>query len=155
MRFRNAMLVKSIAFFFSPLCIAFSMYSKIPMPQVAWNEKNMRHAICFFPVVGLVIAGLECLLMKWYALFFHSEILRTCLILFIPLWVTGGIHADGFLDTNDALASYAEREKRLAILKDPHAGAFAIIHFAMYILLFAGVSPLPVIFSGLRPLRTR
>ena len=23
--------------------IAFSTYSRIPMPQVAWNEKNMRY----------------------------------------------------------------------------------------------------------------
>ena len=31
--------------------IAFSMYSKIPMPRVDWNEKNMKYAMCFFPVV--------------------------------------------------------------------------------------------------------
>ena len=31
------------------MIIAIAMYSKIPMPRVDWNEKNMRYAMCFFP----------------------------------------------------------------------------------------------------------
>ena len=45
----------------------------------------------------------------------------------IPVFVTGGIHVDGLLDTSDALSSWQERTRRLEILKDSHAGAFAII----------------------------
>ena len=41
---------------------------------------------------------------------------------------------DGFMDTMDALASYGDREKKLRILKDSHAGAFAIIGFGCYAL---------------------
>ena len=37
------------------LFIALSMYSKIPVPGVEWNEKNMKYALCFFPVVGVII----------------------------------------------------------------------------------------------------
>ena len=39
----------------------------------------------------------------------------------IPVWVTGGIHLDGYADTCDALSSYGDREKKLEILKDPTA----------------------------------
>lgn len=35
--------------------IAFSMYSKIPMPQSEWTDENMSLAMCFFPWVGAVI----------------------------------------------------------------------------------------------------
>ena len=35
--------------------IAISMYSKIPVPRVEWKEKNMKYAMCFFPVIGVVI----------------------------------------------------------------------------------------------------
>ena len=28
---------------FNSLIIAIAMYSKIPMPQAEWNEKNMRY----------------------------------------------------------------------------------------------------------------
>ena len=31
---------------FNSLIIAIAMYSKIPMPQAEWNEKNMRYAMC-------------------------------------------------------------------------------------------------------------
>ena len=41
------------------MIIAIAMYSKIPMPQVDWNEKNMRYAMCFFPLVGVIIGVLE------------------------------------------------------------------------------------------------
>ena len=39
---------------FESLLIALSMYSGVPVPQLDWNEKNMRYAICFFPAVGVL-----------------------------------------------------------------------------------------------------
>ena len=48
------------------LVIAFSMYSKIPMPRVDWNEKNMKYSMCFFTFIGAVIGALE--LGAWYLL---------------------------------------------------------------------------------------
>ena len=57
----------------------------------------------------------------------------------IPLLVTGGIHMDGFLDTMDAIHSYGDRSRKLEILKDPHLGAFAVISFGVYMMLYLGV----------------
>ena len=45
----------------------------------------------------------------------------------------------GFADTVDAMSSYAERERRLEILKDPHTGAFAIIGLCCYFLANVGI----------------
>ena len=39
---------------FESLLIALSTYSAVPVPQLDWNEKNMRYAICFFPAVGVL-----------------------------------------------------------------------------------------------------
>ena len=41
--------------------VAFAMFSALPVPQFAWNQKNMRYAICAFPLIGVVIGGLWCL----------------------------------------------------------------------------------------------
>ena len=38
--------------------IAFSMYSKIPMPQCDWTDDNMKYVMCFFPWIGAVIGAL-------------------------------------------------------------------------------------------------
>ena len=37
--------------------IAFSMYSRFPVPQVQWTEAGMKYAICFFPLVGVAVGG--------------------------------------------------------------------------------------------------
>ncbi len=42
---------------------------------------------------------------------------------------------DGYLDVCDALSSRKDRERRLAILKDPNVGAFAVIRFGCLMIL--------------------
>lgn len=120
------------------IIIAFSMYSKIPMPQFEWKEEDMKHVLCFFPWIGIVI-GL-CLYF-WRLLCDRFGIRNLCYVFIgtaIPLLLTGGFHVDGFMDTMDAFHSYKPREEKLAILKDSHIGAFAVIMLAAYGLLFMG-----------------
>ncbi|MEF9939512.1 MAG: adenosylcobinamide-GDP ribazoletransferase [Clostridium sp.] len=118
--------------------IAFSMYSKIPMPQVEWTKERMRYAMCFFPLIGVVIGGLLLLFAYVAEKTGMGRLCFTLLGVSCPLLVTGGIHMDGFLDVSDARGSYSSREKKLEILKDPHTGAFAIIKFGIYMLLYIG-----------------
>ena len=119
--------------------VAFGMYSKIPMPRINWNEKNMKYCLCFFPVIGAVIGLLES---GWYALAVYAGygvVFRTALMAIIPVLITGGIHLDGLLDTADALSSYKSREEKLEILKDSHAGAFAVIVGISWFICMIGV----------------
>jgi len=118
--------------------IAFSMYSRLPMPHMEWDEKGMRHALCFFPLVGAVIGAVFLLWHMFCGWLSIGGFLRTAGLCVIPLLITGGIHMDGFLDTFDALASHQPKEKKLEILKDSHIGAFAVIACGMYLLLQAG-----------------
>ena len=132
------------------LLIAFSTYSRIPVPQVEWTEENRRYSMCFFPLVGLV-TGL--VLWGWLALCDHFGfhlLLRGAGAALIPLAVTGGIHMDGFMDTVDALASWQPAEKRLEILKDSHTGAFAVMACAGYLLLSAALYSEADAAAGLR-----
>ena len=64
-----------------------------------------------------------------------GDIFRSAVMVLIPVAVTGGIHLDGLLDTADALSSWREKERRLEILKDSHAGAFAVIIGISYFVL--------------------
>ena len=43
---------------------------------------------------------------------------------------------DGFMDTMDAFHSYQDKEKKLAILKDPHIGAFSVLMLVLYYLIY-------------------
>ena len=114
------------------LVIAFSMYSSLPMPDVAWDRDAMRWSLCFFPLVGAVvglISGLWLMLCEWLV---FPVILRAAGMCLLPVLITGGIHLDGYADTSDALASHAGVERRQEILKDPHLGAFAAIRLCVY-----------------------
>ena len=121
--------------------IAFSMYSKIPVPQSEWTKENMRYVMCFLPIIGAVIGGL---VYGWALLASVLGIVGktsfyTAVMILIPVAVTGGIHLDGFLDTSDALSSWQTQEKRLEILKDSRAGAFAVLMGCCYFVLDFGV----------------
>ena len=139
-------IVRSIFQFFKSLTVAFSIYSKIPVPRFNWASDDMKYHLCFFPWVGAVIGAVE---WGWFNLYFKvlseraiaggifvsNHLFFALIALVIPVLITGGFHLDGFLDTMDALHSYGDRQKKLEILKDPHVGAFAVISFAVYILL--------------------
>ena len=119
--------------------IAFSMYSKIPMPYSDWKKENMKYSMCFFPLVGAVIGAMIYVWDRLLVILPFSHQLGTAVHLFLPLLITGGIHFDGFLDTQDALNSHQTKERKLEILKDPHTGAFAIISGIIYYILAFGI----------------
>ncbi len=128
--------------FIKSIILAFSTFSSLPTPRVKWNEKNMRYMMCAFPIIGFVIAALWA---GWFIfgiqlLFFWQRSISIHLIALgftlIPVFITGGIHLDGFMDTCDALASHASREKKLEILKDSHSGAFAVLACVIYFLSY-------------------
>lgn len=134
--------------------IGISMYSKIPMWRVDWNEKNMKYALCFFPVVGVVIG---CVIFLVGNLLLHIGCNVLCfagIMTLLPILISGGIHMDGFMDTMDARSSYGDRERKLEILKDSHAGAFAILGLGCYLVFSLAVwsevtkEQLPVIAAG-------
>ena len=122
--------------FFYSLCAAFSMFSAL---QVPWEKEKIRYMLVCLPFVGVVIGAVEYL---WFLLcegLQFSTALTAVGFALIPVLLTGGIHLDGFMDTVDALKSHASPERKRAILKDPHAGAFAVIGLGCYLLAWFGL----------------
>ena len=124
---------------FDSLLMAFSLYSRIPVPQAEWNDRSMKYCICFLPLVGVVIGAVQYGLLSFLDILNAGPVLRGTLLAFLPVFLSGGIHMDGFLDTCDAIHSYGSREKRLEILKDPHVGAFAVLGGIVYFILDLGI----------------
>lgn len=110
------------------------------MPRADWEKENMKYAMCFFPWVGAVIGACVYLWCRFAGNIPVGSILYAAILTLIPIFITGGIHLDGLLDTADALSSWQTRERRLEILKDSHTGAFAIITCCMYFIAYFGFS---------------
>jgi len=127
------MILKFLRYF----AVSFSLFSRIPMPRFVWKEEDMSYAFVFFPLVGALIGGLILLLNLPERMSDISLAVRVLLTLAVPILITGGIHIDGYMDTEDALRSYASPERRQEILKDPHIGAFAVIGLVRILLIYA------------------
>ena len=85
--------------------VAFSMYSRIPVPQPDWERSSMDYVMCYFPFVGTVLGALAWLCFQGGRLLGLSPLLLGAVLTALPLWISGGIHMDGYMDTRDALAS--------------------------------------------------
>ena len=109
------------------LLIALSMYSALPVKCLNWTEKNLRNAMVFFPLVGL-LCGVG-LFVVWTV----CELLHVGAVLFGVLAVL-----DGFCDTADALYSRRPQEEKLRILKDPNCGPFAVFSVVLALLVSFG-----------------
>ena len=117
---------------FETIAVALAMFSAVPVPQPVWNEKNMRYALCAFPLVGAVCTAGWWGWMALCRLLHVPALMQAGGLCVLPVLVTGGIHLDGYADTCDALASYGEPAKKQEILTDPHCGAFAVIRLCTY-----------------------
>jgi len=126
--------------------VAFSLYSRIPMPIFEWKEEDMKHNLVFLPWIGGCI-GLVCLGMYFlFSRFMIPVLAQVCLYTAMPILITGGFHLDGFMDVQDAKQSFKSKEEKLEILKDPHIGAFAVIRLALFGLVW--IASLTVLCEG-------
>jgi adenosylcobinamide-GDP ribazoletransferase len=104
------------------------------------TEKDIAQSSAFFPVAG-ALAGLI-LLMSVLLLsrIFPTDIVAV-LIIAIAVICNGGFHLDGLSDTFDALAvkssgdPVADRERRLEVMKDSHAGVIGIVAVVLVVLM--------------------
>ena len=118
------------------IAVAFAQYSRIPVPRFEWKEEDMRYSIAAFPLVGAVIGALFYALYRTCEYFALPDTAAALLLTAVPLIITGGFHVDGFMDVADAFSSYKTKEEKLAILKDPHIGAFAVIRLVICGLIY-------------------
>ena len=136
----------------SGFCVAFSLYSAVPVPQAPWEKDTMRWALSFLPLVGALAAALETGWLLFCRHFGVDGMFYAIFAALLPVAVSGGIHLDGLADTCDALCSFGTREKRLAILKDPHIGAFGVLWLTAFLLAeaacFAQVYRTPALFPA-------
>ncbi|NCA99799.1 MAG: adenosylcobinamide-GDP ribazoletransferase [Clostridia bacterium] len=110
------------------------MFTIVPVPPV-WDDDAKPWVVPLLPLAGF-IPGILASGASW--LFSRAELnglLEAVLVLLAWHLASGFIHVDGLMDTSDALFSRASRDKRLAILKDPHVGSFAVIALVAVLLM--------------------
>ena len=101
--------------------------------ETSCDEASFGRSVGFFPLVGLVAGGilaLVCLLTGGWL----PGTVRTALILTLWIFVTGGLHCDGLMDTADGVFSGRSRQRMLEIMKDSRVGAFGVVTMVLLVL---------------------
>lgn len=124
---------------YKALITSLATFSRIPLPMVELDSEDCKYSLCFFPLVGVILALLEGAAYYICIALGIGTVLRAALMTVLPLLVTGGMHMDGFCDTSDAFNSFQPKERKLEILKDPHIGAFGVIRMLMYMTVMFGL----------------
>jgi adenosylcobinamide-GDP ribazoletransferase len=114
---------------------ALVFYTTIPLPE-PWPLEFSRIAR-WAPWIGLLLGGLV------FGVYTGLHILPLspflCAVLTTAFWIyiTGGLHLDGVMDTADGLA-VPDPERRLSVMSDSRTGAFGVMAAIILILLKVG-----------------
>jgi adenosylcobinamide-GDP ribazoletransferase len=102
--------------------------SRLPTPA------EQGRSLLFYPAVGVLFATLLAVLDRGLA--GAPVLLHAALLLAAWVMLTGGLHLDGFADTADAwVGGYGDRDRTLAIMKDPRSGPMAVVALIVLLLL--------------------
>jgi adenosylcobinamide-GDP ribazoletransferase len=110
---------------FTEFRLALSFLTLLPVsPSKKVNEDRIGRTIKYFTLVGLVF-GLVNLFCLYLHQFHESKLITALLICLSNIFMSGGLHLDGLMDSFDGIAaSKKTREETLAVMKDSRVGAF-------------------------------
>lgn len=99
----------------------------IPVP--GRDAEKMSSALMWFPVVGLLLGLAVCgtIMLPGLAAGRTWPEGSAVLAIIAGILLTRGIHLDGLADWADGFWGSRDREKILAIMKDPHIGSFGTV----------------------------
>lgn len=120
---------------FYPLLLAIQFLTQIPVRlKQPYGEREVGSSLLYYPLVGLLLGALLVglhFLLNGVPVLLHAGLL-------LAAWVvmTGALHLDGLADSVDAwLGGIGDRERTLAIMKDPYAGPAAVVAVVLVLLL--------------------
>ena len=119
----------------TPFFIALQFLTRLKIVnQTEWSVEDFGKSVVAFPYVGLIIGLILALLYGILSPFIPLVPLMLILVI-AEFLITGGLHADGLMDTSDGLFSGRERERKLEIMKDSRIGSFGVVAFVFVTLL--------------------
>lgn len=115
--------------------LAVVFLSRIPVPvRFQPRPEDWGLSAVLYPAVGLLIG----LMLAVLAVLFQGVDPDLLAALLLAVWVllTGGLHLDGLADAADAwIGGAGDRDKTLAIMKDPYSGPMAVTAVVLVLLV--------------------
>ncbi|MFW6007003.1 MAG: adenosylcobinamide-GDP ribazoletransferase [Bacillota bacterium] len=114
---------------------ALTFLTRLPLPvKVKYNDKITGKSMLFYPLVGIIIGCIIALIDRYILVFFPAGV-KNVLVVIGFIYISGGLHLDGFIDTMDGIFSGRKTSRILEIMHDSQVGAFGVIALILLILL--------------------
>lgn len=97
--------------------------------------ENLANSMAFFPLVGMLMGILLVLLRRLFYYLPVSSLVGDTLVLIFWIWLSGGLHLDGFADSVDGFLGGHNKEEILKIMKDSSTGAKGVVALVSLLLL--------------------
>ncbi|WP_089976987.1 adenosylcobinamide-GDP ribazoletransferase [Luteibacter sp. UNCMF331Sha3.1] len=124
------------------LVVAFGFLTRIPVRVSDVDRRSQAASLKWYPLVGATIG----LLLTGAAMLLHGMPALPAAAVLLVGWVaiTGALHLDGLADSADAwIGGMGDRERTLAIMKDPRSGPAGVVALVLVLLLkFAALATL-------------
>ena len=98
-----------------------------------YDDGLFGRSVKFFPLIGVVAGSILALTVSLTEGWMPGTV-RSTLLVTLCVFITGGLHCDGLMDTVDGLFSGRSRERMLEIMKDSRVGAFGVISIILLLL---------------------
>lgn len=108
--------------------------------QTEWTAESFGKSVKYFPAIGAILG----LILSGFSYLFYAALphygfalpahITAALLLIFSILLTGGLTADGFMDTMDGVFSGRSRERMLEIMKDSRVGANGVMAFTLLVL---------------------
>jgi adenosylcobinamide-GDP ribazoletransferase len=126
---------------------AVQFLTRLPAPRAT---ARLEDTVTWLPVVGVllgaILAGIDWVLRAVQA----PTLLTSTVSVVVLLGLSGALHADGLMDTFDAVFGHATPERRLEIMRDPRSGTFGVVALVCVVVLKIGA--LDALSTAARPL---
>lgn len=115
--------------------VALQFLTRLPIRLAAPpDERTIGFSLVFYPWVGVILGAL--LLGLTGLLNGAPPLIAAALLLTTWVLLTGGLHLDGLADSADAwVGGMGNRERTLAIMKDPNCGPAGVVSIVLILLL--------------------
>lgn len=121
----------------SGFTVAAAFLTRIPVAEAGESDRSLVEAAWAFPLVGAGIGAVAAFVFLFAQLTGLGDWPAALLAVAAGLLVTGALHEDGLADAADGLFGGADRDRRLAIMRDSRHGTFAVLALVLSVALRA------------------
>ncbi|MGE4427313.1 MAG: adenosylcobinamide-GDP ribazoletransferase [Solirubrobacteraceae bacterium] len=116
---------------------AVGFLTRVPVRFADGERPRLDLAVPWFPIVGLLVGGLSAGVLALVDLLPGAGPagIAAALGLAAGIAVTGALHEDGLADCADGLGVLGDRERRLAVMRDPRIGTFGTLALVVWALV--------------------